>query len=167
MDRKSPVFDEIAQISIIVDDVKAFIKRYNDDYGLGPWTVLHFSQENTKDMVVNGKPEPFEMYLGLCDCLNVQLELIQPVSKNTTYWDYLQKHGPGLHHLCLGSKEGFSAILRKLEALGHTEHLLGGIDEGGMSFCYVDLTEDLGLIAELIDPLEDPVSLPVVWKYPE
>ena len=161
------VFDEIAQVSIVVEDIRETIRRYNDQYGIGPWALLHFSGDNTTDMVVNGRAEAFEMYLGLCDSLNVQLELIQPVSTNTTYWEYLQNHGPGIHHMCMGSKEGFSAIMKKLKALGREEVLLGGRDSGGMSFCYVDLTDDLGLIAELTNPPENFISPEPVWVYPE
>ncbi|MDR3364742.1 MAG: VOC family protein [Clostridiales Family XIII bacterium] len=164
---ETAVFDEIAQVSIVVDDIFAFAKRYHDGYGIGPWVVMHFTPENTSDMVVRDRPEPFEMYLGLCDSLNVQLELIQPISKNTTYWEFLEKHGPGLHHVCMGSKEGFSSIMEKLRARGHAERLLGGLDSGGMAFCYVDLTEDLGLIAELVSPPADFVSPPAAWRYPE
>ena len=167
MDSNSRVFDEIEQISIVVDDIKAYIKRYNDKYGIGPWKVLHFSSENTRDMVTFGRPEPFELYLGLCDSLNVQMELIQPVSPNTTYWEFLQSHGPGVHHIAFGSKGGFSATIGKLEALGKKDILLSARDSGDMSFCYVDLMDDLGLIAELKDPPENFVCPASVWEYPE
>jgi len=167
MDKSSPVFDEIGQISIIVNDVKESIRRYNDDYGVGPWIVLHFNPENTSDMKVHGKPEPFELYLGLCDSMNVQLELIQPVSTNTTYYEFLEKNGPGLHHMCMGSKEGFSAIVEKLKERGHEETLVSARDSGGMSFCYMDLSDDLGFILELVDPPENFVLPAPVWKYPE
>jgi methylmalonyl-CoA/ethylmalonyl-CoA epimerase len=164
---KETVFDEIAQVSIIVDDIFASVKRYNDQYGIGPWIVMRFTPENTGDMVVRGRTEAFEMYLGLCDSLNIQLELIQPVSKNTTYWEFLERHGPGIHHMCLGSKDGFGAIMERLRERGHKEKLLGGVDSGGMEFCYVDLTGDLGLIAELVNPPADFVAPPPVWAYPE
>jgi len=167
MDKSTPVFDEIGQISIIVRDIKESIRRYNDRYGIGPWVVLHFSQDNTSEMEVRGKPEPFELYLGLCDSLNVQLELIQPVSKNTTYWEFLEKHGPGLHHMCLNSKEGFSSIVEKLKALGQEDFLLGARDSGDMYFTYIDLIDDIGIIAELCDPPEDFILPAPVWKYPE
>ena len=167
MDKNIPVFDEIGQISIIVDDIKESIRRYNDKYGIGPWIVLHFTPDNTKEMTVRGKPEPFELFLGLCDSLNVQLELIQPVSKNTTYWEFLEKHGPGLHHLCLNSRKGFTSIIEKLKEYGHDVPLLNARDSGGMYFCYIDLTDDLGMIAELCDPPEDFILPEPEWKYPE
>jgi len=162
-----PVFDEISQISIIVDDIFTWIKRYNDDYGIGPWIVLHFTPENTGEMVVRGKNENFEMYLALCESLNVQLELIQPVSENTTYAEFLKKHGPGLHHMCMGSSAGYAAIMENLKARGRDVKLLGGLDSAGMEFCYIDLTEDLGFIAELVNPPENFICPPPVYVYPE
>ncbi|MDR0874906.1 MAG: VOC family protein [Clostridiales Family XIII bacterium] len=165
--KQTAVFDEITQVSIIVDDIFASIRKYNDLYGIGPWIVLHFTPENTGSMVVRGKTEEFEMYLGLCESLNIQLELIQPVSRNTTYFEYLDAHGPGIHHFCLSSKEGYASVLEKLKERGHAERLLGALDSGGMEFTYVDLTDDLGFIAELVNPPADFISPPPVWQYPE
>ena len=164
---EKPVFDKIAQVSIIVDDIFAYIKRYNDEYGIGPWVVLKFTPENTTEMLINDNPEDFEMYLGLCDSLNIQLELIQPISKNTTYSEYLEKHGPGIHHFCMDSTEGYASIIEKLKERGHSEKILGGLDSGGMEFCYIDLTEDLGFIAELCNPPEDFINPPPFAIYPE
>ena len=160
------VFDKIAQVSVIVDDVRAYIKRYNDDYGIGPWIVLHFTPENTGNQTVNGKEEGFEIYLALCDSLNVQLELIEPISENTTYYEFLKKNGPGIHHLCMTSDRGFASIVEKLKERGHTEKLLSGLDAGGMEFCYIDLADDLGIIAELMNPPEDFVLPAPAFTYP-
>jgi len=167
MEKKSPVFDEIGQISIIVDDIKTWVKRYNDEYGIGPWVVLHFTPENTREQTVRGKAEPYELYLAMCDSMNVQIELIQPVSKNTTYYEFLEKHGPGLHHMCMTSKGGFKSIMKSLEERGKTDILLSGIDSGDMYFCYVDMTDELGFIAETYDMPDNFIYPSPVWKYPE
>ena len=146
-----PVFDKINQISIIVEDIFESIKQYEEGYGIGPWTVLKFNPDNTSEMIIKGNREDFEMYLALCDSMNVQLELIQPITENTTYYEFLKQHGSGIHHLCMGSSEGYSSMIQKLKDIGHSEKLLGGTDSGGHEFCYIDLTEDLGLVAELLD----------------
>ncbi|MDR3295772.1 MAG: VOC family protein [Clostridiales Family XIII bacterium] len=164
---QKPLFDKIAQVSIVVDDIRAYIRRYNDEYGIGPWKVLHFTPENTRDMVVAGQPEGFAMYLGLCDSLNIQLELIQPLSENGDYAEFLKKHGPGIHHICLGSADGYEGIQGRLAERGCVDTLLGGMDSGGMAFAYVDLTKELGFIAELVDPPADFVSPPPAFLYPE
>ena len=74
---KKLVFDKVTQISVVVDDIYAYIKRYNDDYGIGPWIILHFDKENTNNMVIRGQRKNFAIKLALCDCLNIQWELIQ------------------------------------------------------------------------------------------
>jgi hypothetical protein len=154
MDMKKPVFDKVTQISVVVDDISAYIQRYNDDYGIGPWQVLRFDKSNTRDMVVKGAPEAFEIMLAICDCLNVQWELIQPLSENGSYAEFLRNHGPGLHHVCMRPAEGYERIRRILAERGYAETLIGGKDAGGMEFAYVDLTEDLGFIVELMNPPE-------------
>jgi hypothetical protein len=118
---KKPVFDKVAQISVVVDDLHAYMKRYNDDYGIGPWQVIHFDKNNTRGMVVKGVPENFEIMLAICECLNVQWELIQPLSENGSYAEFLREHGPGLHHVCMRPAEGYKRIRRTLAERGYTK----------------------------------------------
>jgi hypothetical protein len=37
MTPREPVFTEIMQIGIVVRDLEATVRRYVDDYGIGPW----------------------------------------------------------------------------------------------------------------------------------
>lgn len=151
---KKPAFSKIAQISIVVDDLDGYIKRFNDDYGIGPWTVMNFDKNNTKDMTVKGKRVDYSMKLALCDALNVQLELIEPTDDNSVYAEFLKKNGPGLHHLCL-EPQSYHQIIEDLAVRGIKETFLGGVDSGGMQFTYMDLTKDLGLVVELLNPPEN------------
>ncbi|MDR1571911.1 MAG: VOC family protein [Clostridiales Family XIII bacterium] len=163
---KKPVFDKVAQISVVVDDIYAYMRRYNDDYGIGPWTVLRFDRGNTSGMVVRGAPEDFEIRLAICDCLNIQWELIQPLSENGSYAEFLRKNGPGIHHVCMQPAEGYARIREILAGRGHAETLIGGVDSGNMEFAYVDLTDDLGFVVELMNPREGCVPMPPEDVYP-
>lgn len=163
---KKPVFKKILQICIVVDDIYAYIKRFNDDYGIGPWTILDFNNQTVKEMVVKGKPEDYSMKLALCDALNVQLELIEPTSDNSIYAEFLRKNGPGLHHIACET-QGYRQIMDDLASRGITEIYQGGVDSGGMRFSYVDLTKELGFILELYDPPKDFVPPPPVDVYPK
>lgn len=165
---KKPVFQKLAQVSIVVDDIYAYIKRYNDDYGIGPWVILHFDKENTHDMIIGGKKEDFEIRLALCECLNVQLELIQPLSDNGTYAEFLKKNGgPGIHHVCMEPTEGYRKVREVLAERGYSETLIGGTDAGDMQFGYVDLSKDLGFIVELMNPPEGFIPPPPEDVYPK
>lgn len=164
---KKPVFGKVAQISVVVDDIYAYIKRYNNDYGIGPWVILHFNNSNIRDMIVKGHKEDFEIRLALCDCLNVQWELIQPLSDNGTYAEFLKKNGPGIHHVCMEPVEGYKRIREILAERGYAETLIGGTDAGNMEFAYIDLTADLGFIIELMNPPANFIPPPPEDVYPK
>ena len=34
---REPVFNETMQLGIVVRDLEATVRRYEDDYGIGPW----------------------------------------------------------------------------------------------------------------------------------
>jgi methylmalonyl-CoA/ethylmalonyl-CoA epimerase len=34
---REPVFNETVQLGIVVRDLEATVRRYVDDYGIGPW----------------------------------------------------------------------------------------------------------------------------------
>ena len=163
---KKPFFNKLAQISVVVDDLYAYMRRYNDDYGIGPWTILHFDGANTRDMIIKDKYEDFDIRLAVCDCLNVQWELIQPLSDNGTYAEFLKKNGPGIHHVCMEPAEGYHKIRQTLAERGNGETLIGGVDAGDMQFSYVDLTKDLGFVVELMNPPEGFVPQPPEDIYP-
>ena len=40
------VFKQLGQISMVVEDVMETAKIWNDEYGIGPWGFLHFTEEN-------------------------------------------------------------------------------------------------------------------------
>jgi hypothetical protein len=164
---KKEIFTGVTQISIVVDDIHAYMRRYNDDYGIGPWTILRFDGSNTREMKLWGRREDFEIRLAICDCMNVQLELIQPLGENGDYAEFLRRNGPGVHHVCMGLAKGYEKTREFLSGRGFEETLIGGVDSGGMEFAYVDLTKDLGFVLEMMNPPEDFAPPPPEGFYPE
>ena|SRR5215212_4015315 len=53
---REAVFTETMQIGIVVRDLDATLRRYVDDYGIGPWQVHEFDPETAKDMHEYGQP---------------------------------------------------------------------------------------------------------------
>ena len=117
-----PLFPRIGQISMIVDDVLAYAKRWNDDYGIGPWHFLHFTEENMTDMEVHGKPVEYAMDIALCNLYDIELELIAPKDDRSAYAEFLRKHGPGLHHLAVVTPEGsYHHLVNTLKEKGNQQ----------------------------------------------
>jgi hypothetical protein len=74
-----PVFTETMQIGIVVRDLDAAIRRYVNDYGIGPWEVAEFNPENAKDLREYGKPVQRSWRLATAMIGHVQWELIGPL----------------------------------------------------------------------------------------
>ena len=46
---QKPAFTETMQIGIVVRELDAAIRRYEDDYGIGPWGVYQFEPGDVKE----------------------------------------------------------------------------------------------------------------------
>jgi hypothetical protein len=46
---REPVFNETLQLRIVVRDLEATMRRYVDDYGIGPWEVYEFDAGEAED----------------------------------------------------------------------------------------------------------------------
>jgi methylmalonyl-CoA/ethylmalonyl-CoA epimerase len=53
---RQPVFTETMQIGIVVRDLDATLRRYIEDFGIGPWEIFEVSPEIAPDLRENGQP---------------------------------------------------------------------------------------------------------------
>src|SRR6266851_5540296 len=96
-----PVFTETMQIGIVVRDLDAAIRRYVNDYGIGPWEVAEFNPENAKDLREYGKPVQRSWRLATAMIGHVQWELIEPLDDESIYAHFLAEKGGGVHHIAV------------------------------------------------------------------
>lgn len=166
------MIEKILQISMVVDDVHAYVRRWNDDYGIGPWTFLHFDENTLDAQRIGGAPGKWGIDMALCDALNVQIELIEPLYGDTTYMKFLKENGPGLHHLAIEPKGGFPAWKDFLAERGKDHFIVGGNEmgaQGQRQFEYVDLRDELGAILETYYDTDGfkPGPRPFAGTYPK
>jgi methylmalonyl-CoA/ethylmalonyl-CoA epimerase len=132
----------------VVDDVDAFVERYEKDFGVGSWDVIDFGPDTIPGLMVDGKPSTLRMRIAFYRSFEVELELIQPISESW-YMDWLRKHGPGLHHVAFVPEEGYEKFMADYAKTGK-KPLLEALDaEKTRGFAYVDLMKELGLIVEV------------------
>ncbi|CQD18968.1 flavoprotein [Mycolicibacterium conceptionense] len=60
--------------------------------------AVHFSAETCS---YRGRPADFVADISLSYAGDTQLELIAPVSGQSVYTEFLDRHGAGLHHICI------------------------------------------------------------------
>lgn len=157
-------FTQLLQVGIVVDNLDAYIKRYNDDYGIGPWVVHDFNDELVTNRTVHGASTDYRMRLALCDYFNVNWELIEPYQGESIYTEFLEKHGPGIHHVAMATAASHDETVAQLTAKGVEVNQTGNFVGNGYS--YFDLMDQLGITVEIYDTPADFVEPEPVSRYP-
>jgi catechol 2,3-dioxygenase-like lactoylglutathione lyase family enzyme len=85
-----------------------------------------------------GQPADFVADISLSYAGDTQLELITPVSGRNIYTEFLDRSGPGLHHICVEAEDvrRFEAAVERAERDG-APVVMAGTMPGGMRFAYV------------------------------
>jgi hypothetical protein len=74
---REPVFNETLHLGIFVRDLEATMRRYVDDYGIGPWEFYEFNAGNAEDFREYGQPVERSWRLAVATVGQVQWELIE------------------------------------------------------------------------------------------
>lgn len=144
---------KLLQIGIIVEDLEAAIKQYEENFGIGPWKTGRLGPDTMPKLYVDGKPGDLEFKMAFCHCFGLEIELIQPVSESA-YSKWLKEHGPGIHHIAVMTKDSFKDVIAKNKELTGKEPWVWAKDTGApegrnLEFAYLDLTKELGLFVEV------------------
>ncbi|WP_454790455.1 VOC family protein [Mycolicibacterium lutetiense] len=126
------------QIAWVTADLDATEQALTTLLGARRWVrmpAVHFSPATCRH---HGRPADFVADISLSYAGDTQLELIAPVSGESIYAEFLERHGAGLHHICVEAAdlEAFEARLRDAEGDG-TPVVCQGEMPGGMRFAYL------------------------------
>ena len=143
----------IDQVAVVVRDLHAAMERYATHLGIGPWDVYTYGPHRMHTMTFRGSDRPYVMKLALAQVGSTQYELIEPVEEPTTYYEFLEQRGEGLHHLGYYVAD-IDAEIARMATLGYPLLQSGrgfGVDGDG-AYAYFDSAADLGCIVEAITP---------------
>ncbi|MCW2764168.1 MAG: glyoxalase/bleomycin resistance protein/dioxygenase superfamily protein [Nocardioides sp.] len=127
----------ITQIAWVTADIDATERLLSEQFDVGTWTRIpdvHFGPDVT---TLRGEPVDFTIHVSLGYAGDLQLELIQPVSGPTIHAEFLDAHGPGLHHVCF-DVDDVDVACANAEAAGHPVLMRGSMMGGAIEFAYVD-----------------------------
>ncbi|MBC7255351.1 MAG: VOC family protein [Chloroflexi bacterium] len=137
----------ICQVAIVVEDIEAASKAWATVLGV-PVPAWHIAgdlpEANTQ---YHGEPTPATAKLAFFDMGQVRLELIEPDKGPSTWREFLDAHGPGLHHIAFNVGNMDEATAR-LQETGIPTVQTG--DFPGGCYAYCDGTARLGAILELL-----------------
>jgi catechol 2,3-dioxygenase-like lactoylglutathione lyase family enzyme len=125
------------QIAWVTRDLAATEAALSALLGAKKWFRMagtHFAPDTC---TYRGDPADFVADISLSYAGDTQLELIAPVSGDSIYTEFLDRSGPGLHHICLAADDsaGFDAAVAAAERDGAPVVMAGTM--GGMRFAYV------------------------------
>jgi methylmalonyl-CoA/ethylmalonyl-CoA epimerase len=116
------------QICFVVYDLEKSMERMWTMFSIGPWKVNIRDENSTKDnsvisdMIYMNKPAHFSYKLASALLeTGLIIELVQPLSGENIYSDFLREHGEGMHHIgwhIVNSQEEFDKVTSMLEGQG-------------------------------------------------
>lgn len=127
----------VIQIAWVTEDVEATEQFLSANFGVGAWTRLPDIRFDPEHCTLHGEPADFTVHVSLGYAGNLQLEIIQPVSGDSIYTEFLAVSPPGLHHLCF-EVDDMDAALAGAAAAGVDVVQTGSMMNGGMRFAYLD-----------------------------
>ena len=99
-------------------------------------------------LIVRNIERTAKAYLAFFQMGSLSLELIEPVGKASTWKEFLDEHGEGVHHIAFLIK-GMDKVLASLDEKGISTIQKG--DYTGGRYAYVDSAPALGVILELLE----------------
>jgi methylmalonyl-CoA/ethylmalonyl-CoA epimerase len=93
------IFKNIHQIGIVTKNVRQTVRKYINNYGIGPWNLWEFGPEIVEDMQVHGRKIDYRMTVATCKKMNVDFEIIEPKDDLSIYYDFLHNRGEGIQHI--------------------------------------------------------------------
>lgn len=141
----------VAQVGFIVADVEATKKKWAEFLGLDVPATQPIGDYEVTGTQFMGEPAPeaycwmafFDVGPGL------QLELIQPNEKPSTWRNFLEEQGEGIHHIAFQVKDS-KACVENAEKMGLQLVQRGVYGDGSGEYNYLDAPE-LKCIVELLE----------------
>jgi hypothetical protein len=137
----------VFQVCVVVRDVQKSVENYWQLLGIGPWQIHTFKAPDLYETKLRGNPESYSMKIAAAQIGNVQWELIQPLGGRSSYQEFLDEKGEGLHHVAI-AVEDFDRTVATLERRGIASLMSGRFRES--QFVYLDTGPALGFITELL-----------------
>jgi methylmalonyl-CoA/ethylmalonyl-CoA epimerase len=125
----------IHHIAVLVDDIEASIGVWRAVLGAAPAQIKDLPQEAAR--------------IAFFPVGESEIELVQPTTDDSGLSRYLEKRGPGMHHLCL-EVDDLQGLLQKLKDDGiqliNEEPKIG---DGGRLYAFIHPKSTNGVLIEL------------------
>jgi methylmalonyl-CoA/ethylmalonyl-CoA epimerase len=138
----------VVQVGVVVKDIEKAAAVYADFLGVAVPEWFWTDTEDIAHTQFQGKSTPARAKLAFIELKNITLELIEPDQNPSTWREFLDTKGEGVHHIAFEIK-GMNDKTALLAKKGMP--LLQKGDYQGGRYAYIDGTAKLSLILELLE----------------
>jgi methylmalonyl-CoA/ethylmalonyl-CoA epimerase len=142
---REPVFDETMQLGIVVRDLEATVRRYEDDYGIGPWEFAQIDLGEANNYREHGQPAERSNRIAVATVGQVMWELIEPLEEEGIYARFLAEKGEGIHHVAVATPNFYETVAQA----ERENKVILSCEFSGIDIAYLDTQRDLGVMLEI------------------
>ena len=125
---------KLVQVAVVVENIEEVAERWARLLGVPKPQVIETEEWEKTRMTYRGSPSRGRAKLAFFDLGGVTLELIEPVGGPSTWSEFLEEQGPGIHHIAFVVDDMDGAI-RKLEG-GGAWWCRGGISRAALTLTW-------------------------------
>jgi len=136
-------FDGFIQIALVVKDIQKSAETWAKFFNIPVPEISVSAPARNPDLTYRGKPTFYGQKMAVIRVGSFVIELLEPDEHESTFREFLDKHGNGVHHLGFQVGEKRDAIIGELEQMGYAMRTVGYYP--GSSWTIVDCEDDLGV----------------------
>ena len=136
-----------SQVGILVDDLEAALERYDSLWGGGPWRCYRYAPDTIPTLTYRGRPGTYSIAIAI-NATTPQIELVRPLAGPSIYEEWIERRGPGLHHVCF-QVENLDTTMAALQQQGIRITDGPTTSSSGSRFIFIDAPD--GYEVELIE----------------
>ncbi|AHY48145.1 Glyoxalase/Bleomycin resistance protein/Dioxygenase superfamily (plasmid) [Rubrobacter radiotolerans] len=142
---RDPIFNETLQLGIVVRDLEATVRRYEEDYGIGPWTFAQIDLGEANNYREYGRPDERSNRIAVAWVGQVMWELIEPLDEEGIFAHFLSEKGEGIHHVAVGTPNFYETVA----GTERENKLMLSCEFSGIDIAYLDTQRNLGVTIEI------------------
>ncbi len=152
------IFRRPIQVGIVVENLQVTLENLENIFGIGPFKVVDYPPQDGEEYLREYQGEKSDFTAKFCffDLGNIELEIIQPLTGQSIWRDFLDEKGPGIHHLKF-NLDRHDELRSYLENKGIKESQKGAAvgQNKGKTWLFYDTTDQIGFDIEVINQIID------------
>jgi len=140
----------LEQVAFVVRDLEQAQSFFTKKMGISRFYVIQNFGNRATDKTYRGRPTEHNFAIALAYSGDTQIELIQHLSGDSCYKDFLQRRGEGMQHLgfFLEDREQYKQVLAEFGKNGFPVLQSGCFGDAG--YTYFDTENAIGAVMEIV-----------------